>query len=299
MDSKPSVEIVIPVHNRRDTTLQALRSLSRVESDNFTFHIIIVDDGSTDGTAEAVRKQFPDVQIVGGDGTLHYAAGTNRGILEALKLKADFVLVANDDSIFHPEFLERLISTANKNPRSVLGAMLLLWDRPDRVFQVDFRWQTIRGGWQQKDLRSVFDLPREAFKVEGLAGNCVLISSAAIKECGLMDERKFPHGWGDIQYFVRMRKAGWKLLIEPRAYVWCEPNTNLPPLHTLSARKALTILLKDRRHPLNLQRQFIARWESAPSKAQAAAAFTLYVLRLGGKALNHFGKKPIDEVVAP
>jgi GT2 family glycosyltransferase len=123
MDPKSNVEIVIPVHNRRETTLQALRSLSRIESDTFTFHVIIVDDGSTDGTTEVIRKQFPDVQIVIGDGTLHYAAGTNRGIVEALNSKPDYVLVANDDSIFHPAFLE------SKAPRFYKKGKLDIRDR--------------------------------------------------------------------------------------------------------------------------------------------------------------------------
>jgi len=290
MRSQPiKVEIVLPVHNRRETTLQALRSLSRVNAEGVDFHTIIVDDGSTDGTSEAIRLEYPDIQIIGGAGTLHYAAGTNRGIKAALERGTDFVVVANDDSIFHPDFLNRLVSTAITYQSSVVGAMLLLWDRPDRVFQVDFKWKTLKGGWQQSEESSVFELPRKSFEVEGLAGNCVLIPAQAIKECGLMDEQKFPHGWGDIQYFVRMRKAGWKLLIEPTSYVWCEPNTNPPPLHSLSVSEVLSVLFKNRKHPLNLQRQFIARWESAPSRWQATLAFVIYLAELSGKVFRWGG----------
>ena len=134
---------------------------------------------------------------------------------------------------------------------------------------------------------SIFDLPRESFDVEGLAGNCVLIPVEAIKECGLMDEKKFPHGWGDIQYFVRLKKAGWRLLLEPRAYVWCEPNTYPAALHSLSGRKVFSALFSDRRHPLNLQRQLAARWESAPSKFQAAVAYSVYLAGLGIKSIRY------------
>ena len=280
------VEIVIPVFNRRDTTLQALQSLSRVNTVGLSVHLIIVDDGSTDGTSEAIRKAFPDVQIIAGDGTLHYAAGTNRGISEAETRSADYIVIANDDSVFHEEFLQRLVNTAKKNPRSIVGALLLLWDQPHRVFQVDFRWKTLRGGWQQADRSSFFDLPSKPFEVEGLAGNCVLIPADAVRQCGLMDEVRFPHGWGDIQYFVRMRKAGWRLLVDPRAYVWCEPNTNPAPLHTLGLRKTLRVLFRDRRHPLNLQRQFIARWESAPNKVAAIGAYAAYLLLLFTKTFQ-------------
>jgi GT2 family glycosyltransferase len=92
-----------------------------------------------------------------------------------------------------------------------------------------------------------------------------------------MDDKKFPHGWGDIQYFTRMRKKGWRLMLAPKALVWCEPNTYPAPLNTLSIGGVLQVLFRERRHPLNLQRQFIARWESAPSKSAALAAYAVHL----------------------
>lgn len=287
MNKPTSVEIVIPVHNRREITLQALRSLSRIDRNGLYVNVIVVDDGSTDGTSEAIRSNFPNVHIVNGDGTLHYAAGTNRGITEALARSPDFIILCNDDSIFHEQFLQRMLATAAADPRAVIGGLLLLWNEPHLVFQVDFKWKAFKGGWQQTDRRSFFELPGEPFEVEGLAGNCVLVPVEAIRETGVLDEKKFPHGWGDIQYFTTMKKAGWRLLVDPHAYVWCEPNTNPAPLHSLKVRDALSILLTNRRHPLNLQRQFIARWESAPSKISAVMAFTVYLGQLVWKSAKY------------
>jgi GT2 family glycosyltransferase len=284
-NQRTKVAIVIPVHNRRDTTLQALRSLSRIDTCGLDVHIVIFDDGSTDGTSDAIRSTFPEVEIIDGDGSAHYAAGTNRGIEAALKHDPKFIVTANDDSIFHERFLQQLILTARDDPRRVVGAMLLLWDKPHQTFQMDFKWQTTRGGWQQNHRASAFDFPDTPFEVDGLAGNCVLVPAEAIRECGLMDEKRFPHGWGDIQYFVRLRRHGWRLMVDPKALVWCEPNTNPAPLHTLPFPKVLKILFRDRRHPLNLQRQFVARWESAPNSFSALAAYTVYLFSLIGKAI--------------
>src|ERR1041384_3597543 len=130
------VGLVIPVFNRRETTLQALRSLSRIDKAGLDVRIFIVDDGSTDGTSEAIRREFAEVELIAGDGTLHYAGGTNRGIMAALSWDADYVLTMNDDSVFHDQFLRRMVKTAQENPRSVVGALLLLWDQPHKVFQV-------------------------------------------------------------------------------------------------------------------------------------------------------------------
>jgi GT2 family glycosyltransferase len=286
VSSEKKIEIVIPVYNRREVTLQGLRSLHRINRTNLQTHIIIVDDGSTDGTSEAIEKEFPEVQIVKGDGTLHYAAGTNRGISAALKRNPDYIATMNDDAVFHDEFLQRLVKTAEANPRSIIGALLLLWNEPHRVFQVGFKWKTSSGGWLQSENATVFDFPKQAFEVEGMAGNCVLFPVESVRECGLMDEKKFPHGWGDIQYLVRMKRKGWRLLIEPKSYVWCEPNTYPKPLHQLTKREVFANLFQNRRHPSNLQRQFIARWESAPTKAQAFLSFLIYIFSLSGKTIK-------------
>ncbi|HXH70376.1 MAG TPA: glycosyltransferase family 2 protein [Pyrinomonadaceae bacterium] len=290
MPQPKKIELVIPVYNRREITLQGLRSLRRIDRRNLETHIIVVDDGSTDGTSEAIQKDFPEVQIIKGNGTLHYAAGTNRGISAALERNPDYIVTMNDDAIFHEQFLQRLVKNAEANPHSIVGALLLLWNEPHRVFQIDFKWKTSVGGWFQPEDATVFDFPPNAFEVEGMAGNCVLYPVEAIRECGLMDEKKFPHGWGDIQYVVRMKRKGWRLLVEPKSFVWCEPNTYPKPLHQTSMREVLQTLLRNRRHPLNLQRQFIARWESAPSKTQAFLSFLIYIFTLSGKTLKFTAK---------
>jgi GT2 family glycosyltransferase len=280
------IEIVMPVHNRRKTTVQCLKSLERIDKTGLEIHIIVVDDGSTDGTTEAIQKMFPEIEIISGDGTLFYVGGTNRGISAALKRNPDYILTVVDDSIFHEQFLQRLIKTAETKAHSVVGTLLLLWDLPHKVFQVDFKWKTLDGGWSQPENVTAFDFPQTAFEVEGMAGNCILFPVDAIKECGLLDEKKFPHNWGDIQYVVRMKKLGWQLLVEPKSYVWCEPNTNAKPLHQSSALEIFYNLFRNKHHPMNLKRQFLMRWDSAPTKTDGLLSFIVYLMSLTSKTLT-------------
>jgi GT2 family glycosyltransferase len=282
--------LVIPVYNRRETTLQALRSLSRIDKTGMHLRIFVVDDGSTDGTSDAIARNFPEVELIQGSGNLHYAAGTNLGIKAALEWEPDYVVMMNDDAVFHEQFLQRLTATANANPRSVVGALLLLWSEPHKVFQVGQVWRTLGGGWDIPEDLTAFTVPQQAFEVECIVGNCVLVPTEAIQECGVMDERRFPHGWGDAQYMMRLRRAGWKMLVDPKAFVWCEPNTYPPPLHSLKLTEILKILFVDERHPANLKRQFIARWESAPGRIQAFTAFLVYCIQLFAKAFRWRGK---------
>jgi GT2 family glycosyltransferase len=280
------VEIVTPVYNRRETTLQCLRSLKRINQTGLKVHTIIVDDGSKDGTGEAIREQFPEVEVIRGDGTLHYTGGTNRGIEAALEKNPDYVLAINNDSIFDEQFLQRMIKCAEESPRTVVGALLLLWDCPHKVFQIGSHWRTWYGGWQPRLQLTAFDVPQHPFEVEIIVGNCVLYPVAAIREVGLMNAKRFPYGFGDIEYTPRMRRKGWRLLIEPRARVWCEPNTDLPSPSKLPKKKLVKDLFLDYENQYNLFRQFVSRWESAPTRTQAVTAFGIMLVRLGLKAIG-------------
>lgn len=258
-----------------------------MDTEGLAIRIFVVDDASTDATPEAIEREFPDVTLIKGTGFLHYAGGTNLGILKALRWDPDYVLTANDDSIFDSYFLQSMIETATEFPQSIVGALLLLWNEPHRVFQVGQRWQTLKGGWVFPNDLTAFNVPARPFTVECIVGNCVLFPVAAIRENGLMDEKRFPFGWGDAQYLVRMRKAGWQLLVDPRARVWCEPNTYPDPLHSGAIKRVIQVLFSDTRHPLNLHRQFTALWHSAPSRPKGIAAFVIYLAILVSRTFRY------------
>lgn len=297
VENLKKVAIVIPVYNRRDTTLQGLRSLSRINTEGLDVKVYVVDDASPDGTADAIKENYPEVELLHGDGFLHYAGGTSLGMEAALSWDPDFIATMNDDSIFHELFLQRLIKTAEENPNSIVGALLLLWDEPHKVFQVGQSWQTLYGGWRIPNDLTAFTVPNKPFEVECIVGNCVLFPVKAVKENGLMDGEKFKHGWGDAPYLMRMRKAGWKLLIQPKSYVWCEPNTYPPPLHTLPIKEVLYNLFVNKGNPLNFRTQFEALWESSPSKVRAVVAFSVYCLKLGIKSLRL--SDPFEKIKEP
>lgn len=303
MKRKIKVEIVAPVHNRRDITLQCLRSLARINTDELQVHTIIVDDGSTDGTSEAIKKNFPEVEIVPGDGNLWFTEGTNVGVRAALKHNPDYVLTINDDSVFDRDFLKYMVETAENFPRSVIGPLLLLWDAPHKLFQTAPEWKTLAGGWRHWQNQTVWTVPKKPFEVDLIVGNCVLFPVKAIEECGLMDSKRYPN-FGDAEYTPRLKRNGWNLLIEPRARVFCQPNNIPAKITKMSLRQKLDALFFNLGHIHNLRRRFYSNWDGAPSKIQGVAAFTIFFIRLllrknaeGNWALNQ-SEKPLSEIYA-
>lgn len=279
--NKPvSIAVVIPVHNRRQMTLRCLRSLFLADHDGLYVHIIVVDDGSTDGTSDAILERYPSVEIIHGDGNLWYTAATNRGIQAALLRRPDCILTSNDDQVFHYQSLQRLVRCLQQNHGCVIGALLLDWNHPEHVMATDARWNTWYGGWRHSRDLTAWQVPASPWEVEIIVGNCVLFPTEAIEQMGLMNEKALPM-YGDAEYTPRMRRAGWKLLIEPRAYVWCQPNTVRPSLRALPLDRLLDSLILDQKNSYNLVTQFRAHWLGTPSRWRGLIAYVIWIFRLG------------------
>ena len=297
------VEIVAPVHNRKALTLRCLRSIARLRHEGIDIHTIIVDDGSTDGTSEAIRREFPETEILRGDGTLWYTEGTNVGVRAALEHNPTHVLMINDDQILDSTCQQHLIDTAQRHPRSVVGPLLLLWDTPHRLFQVAPKWSTMTGGWRHWYQQTIWTVPAKAWEVELIVGNCVLVPVEAIRGAGLMNSRRYPN-FGDAEYTPRLRRKGWRLLIEPRARVFCQPNDVSARLREMPWRQMFNALLTDLGHRHNMRRRFYACMDGAPSRLQGLTAFCAFFLRLalGKNAEGEWAQKqdepPLHQVFA-
>jgi len=291
------VEIVAPVHNRKALTLLCLQSLSRINSTGLDVGIVIVDDGSTDGTSDAIREQFPGVDIVTGDGNLWFTEGTNAGVRRALERDPKYILLMNDDQVFDEDFLVTLVETAEKNPRSVVGSLLLLWDTPHRIFQMSPVWSTWHGGWRHWQLQTVWTVPEKPWKVDLIVGNCVLVPTEAMRECDLMNSRRYPN-FGDAEYTPRLRKAGWNLIIDPRSRVFCQPNTPPGRIRSMGFKKLFNALFIDLKSLQSLRRRFYAYIDTAPTKLQGIAAFFIFLVRAAtgyNAETDRWGKAQAEE----
>jgi len=190
--------VVIPVFNRWRYTRACLDSLRAQTSQDF--RVIVVDDGSTDETAAALARDYPEVAVVTGTGSLFWTAGVNRGIERALALGATRVLTLNNDVLAAPDFVAQMLTTAAQHPTAVLGALEFDANTGAAIYggeRLDFRTNT------RHDLLEVLRA------VTYLPGRGLLIPKAVIDKIGLFDEKRLPHYLADFDYTSVARRAGF------------------------------------------------------------------------------------------
>jgi hypothetical protein len=194
-----------------------------------------------------------------------------------------------------------MLATAKANPKSVVGGVLVNWDDRKSVFQVAPKWNVWWGGMRHWVKQTLDTLPKLPWEVELIVGNCVLFPAGAIREVGLMDEKRLPQ-YGDAEYTPRMRKAGWRLFIDPRAKVFCKPNDVPERISKMGMQRMASTMLFDPHHPHSLRRRLNMIVGSAPNHLEGYAAFVIFFVRvlLGrnveGRWAMEQQERPLSEV---
>jgi GT2 family glycosyltransferase len=216
--SDPTIAVVMVNWNSRDDVLSAVRSLRRPGEGDLP--VVVVDNGSTDGSAEALRAAFPDVRVIEAGANLGFAEGCNRGI-EATR--SDWVLLLNNDAVAEPGCLEELRRAAGQAPPDVgmVQPLVLFADRPSRVNSTGIR---IRNSGRAADRH--FDKPLAA--AEGAGDPFSATAGAALFRRSMLEEVRLGTGYLDRDYFMyfedvdlgwRCRLAGYRAVYVPRARV--------------------------------------------------------------------------------
>jgi GT2 family glycosyltransferase len=210
------VVAVVPVHNGAQETLAMLESVAASECPDLP--VIVVDDGSTDRSAELIRERFPAVTILAGDGSLWWAGATNLGIREALHRGAEYILTMNNDNVVTGGFLSPLMDALRTLPRSIVTSQLRSLADPDFICSsggvIDWWHGEIRDRTSRRDKIDVDSQP------QWVHASSTLYPAALFREIGLFDNRSFPQYHGDADLSLRAAAAGYRLLVEPRSMVY-------------------------------------------------------------------------------
>jgi GT2 family glycosyltransferase len=212
---------LLTCHNRRDKTLAALRAYHACELPIGVERLaVLVDDGSSDGTAEAVASDFPSVLIERGDGSLFWNRGTLRAWQCALALQPDHVLWLNDDTLLYRDALLRMYATEDWGKRKYHRGGVCVGSTENGHGEITYGGSIPSGGLNRLRLRRVAPAgaPQEVMTMNG---NCVLVPKAVWEQIGLIDG-VFRHAMGDMDYGFRASKAGVPVVLAPGMIGTCE-----------------------------------------------------------------------------
>lgn len=219
--------VLMTSFNRRAYTLKCLSFLASNQNlENISLSAVLVDDGSTDGTGEAVKKEFPWVEVVQGDGSLFWCRGMFKAFQIAQQGSYDFYLWLNDDTHLKLDAIAKLLSTYTDFSKKTGRPVVVVGATADNISgKLTYGGQVATSRLRPFTFRKVWS-ETDAVECETMNGNVVLIPAEIAKAVGNLDP-VFEHAMGDIDYGLRVRQAGYKLIVASGFVGHCSNNSNV------------------------------------------------------------------------
>jgi GT2 family glycosyltransferase len=217
---RPHIYVVLPVFNRKALLKRFLDCMRGQTFRDFT--IVVVDDGSTDGTSSLLRAEYGEVQLLMGDGNLWWTAGINCGIRHALAQAGedDAILIINDDVEVDSHYLRILFDSWRQMPKTLIGSVIVDINTPGTIEDggrlVNWWTAKMRIVNSQKKLS---DFGKDHYvDVSMLTGWGTLVPARVFREIGLYDEKHFQQ-CGDPELTVRAKNRGYRLVVSYGAVI--------------------------------------------------------------------------------
>lgn len=202
------IYIVTPVFNRKEFTKNYLTALEK--QTNKDFKIIIIDDGSTDGTAEMIKQEFPNVILLEEKGDLWWAEATNIGVKYAIKENAKYIMTLNDDTLPFDNYIENIYKGIAKEPNALHGAFAIDILNNEPIFGGEIlNWKT---GKYEDILSTIPKNEQNGLKeVNIFPGRGLLIPAKVFEDIGFYDSKNFPQTVADLDFTCRTYSKGYKI----------------------------------------------------------------------------------------
>jgi GT2 family glycosyltransferase len=210
---QPLVYVLVLNYNNWSDTNECLASLQGLEYQRL--HILVLDNGSMDGSVQTIRERFPSIEIIALAENLGFAKANNLGIRAALERDADYVWLLNNDTRVDPRALAAMVRKAESDLKiGAVGSAIYSMAEPESL-------QAWGGGyvslWSGRSRHFHDPVPDQ--RIQYLTGASLLLRRSVLESVGFLDEGFFFYG-EDADYCFRMRRAGWRLAVAADSKVW-------------------------------------------------------------------------------
>ena len=212
------IAVVVLNWNGWRDTLACIASLETLNAESFS--IILVDNGSTDGSVEHFQRELPGIALLQTGANLGFGGGCNVGIRHALALGAEYIWLVNSDATVDADALTALVQLADSNPKlGAVGSVLFDADAPNRV--------QLWGGGRVNLWLGRSNHRLAPGRLDFVSGASLLLRRAALEQVGLLDSAQFFMYWEDTDLGFRLRQAGWQLAVAAGSKIWHKQSASL------------------------------------------------------------------------
>lgn len=208
------VYCVVPVYNRLEVTKRFLESMNM--QDYPELHLVIINDGSTDGTTEYLAQgPISNLTVLNGDGSLWWGGGMYLGIEHVSKCagKDDYLLMLNDDVRVEHDYVSTLVAESIEHGGAIIGS----------TQRDEITGRTLGSGYKVDYFGMRFlqvEAEAQCGEIDALPGRGVLFPLRAVLLAGNICKKAFRHYLGDLEYSARLREMGERIVISKKASVF-------------------------------------------------------------------------------
>ncbi len=231
--SNPKISIIVLNWNGWQDTLECIDSLAKIKYPNY--EALIIDNGSGNDSVIRIKKHlaagnFSNFKFLIFEKNFGFAGGNNKGIEQAIKGGADYVLLLNNDTSVDPFFLNKLAETAEKNKNiGIVGSKIYFYSEPNRIWFAGGKINRLKTKGEHLRLNEM-ETSRiknsgknpeieNSLPMDYITGCAMLIKKEVIEKIGVLSEDYFLY-YEDTDYCLRARQAGWQCVLAPESHIW-------------------------------------------------------------------------------
>jgi GT2 family glycosyltransferase len=208
-----TIAALLTCFNRKQKTLACLNNLSKqVLRPGIKVDIYLTDDNSSDGTAAAVREQYPSVNVLDGTGSLYWAGGMRYTWRKALEGNYDFYLLLNDDTVLFENAIQSLVDTFQNNPYAPQRAICIGSTSDPATGKMSYGGSCLykEKVWKSKP---VYDA-HQYINCDFANANILLVPKTVVEKIGILSD-EYTHSLADYDYTLQARKVGFGVVQVP------------------------------------------------------------------------------------